>query len=354
VSESDAQESNGKPRNAWTDKKWLSIELQTSREGSVTQIDQSTLPGFDEVSVRHPRVSAKLGQAEFSRAPLAGKLRIVRHKVSDLHPWPGFEEARRPLAPEKLRAMTEAGEAVFDEPILVTPSGTILDGHARWVLARQQGIEKMDCIEHTFSTEEEALRFFLQRHTARSDALMPFSRVALALELKPVLREQARENQQTRNGGPLPSKLTQGRPINVRQEISSLAQVSAGNVTKVVQILNSACPELLAGLYQGEASIHRAHQWSKLNPRQQQDALFEWICRNDIRTTIRRIIAGHRKNGVASLTPTEVIRHLARATHSDIEHIEVHVFKHDGMHLAVSEGLLKSLGIKPPGMATPS
>jgi len=80
--------------------------------------------------------------------------------------------------------MEQRGDAVFDEPLLVSNTGTILDGYSRWTLARQQGRSHILCVEYAFTTEDEAFRFLIQRQLARHDPLNAFSRVALALELE--------------------------------------------------------------------------------------------------------------------------------------------------------------------------
>ena len=318
--------------------------LLSNAEDPAEHVSQGLLPGFGKERERQPFSPSTPRPS--GRGDTPARPRLVRRKVSDLHPWPGFEDVRKPLAPQKLYVMAESGEAAFREPILVTPNGTVLDGYARWTLARQQGRETMECIEHTFPTEEDALRFFLQRHTSHSDSLTPFSRVVLAMELKELIRERARENQRTRSGSQLPSKLTQGGAINVRQEIARLAGVSAGNVTKVEQTLTSACPGLLVALHQGDVSIHRAHQWSKLSPSAQQKALLEWHGQKDIRTTIRRMVSRHKSLPIAPLTAAQFIRGLAAASDEDLGRIELHVIKHPGKRLIASEELVFSLHIE--------
>jgi hypothetical protein len=281
------------------------------------------------------------GETDAATAP-----HFVRRNVRDLRPWPGFEDVRRPLAAQKLFAMAESGEAVFREPILVTQGGIILDGHARWVLAQQQRRETIECIEHTFRTEVDELQFLLLRHTSHAGSLTPFSRIVLARDLMPVFRVRARENQRTRVGGQLQSTLTQGEPFNVRQEIANLAQVSVGNVTKVAQILDSAIPELIDALREGEISIHRANIWSKLASRAQRSAIFEWGSQRDVRKTIRRMVSKHVSNAAAPLTAAQIIRSLAKATDDDLGNIGVSIIKQQGRHLVVTNDLVASLQVE--------
>lgn len=73
-------------------------------------------------------------------------------------------------------------------------NGIIIDGYARWELARRQGRQTIPCLEYDL-TDEEALRWLIQSHRP-SRGLNSYSRVLLALDLEPRLQERARANQQ--------------------------------------------------------------------------------------------------------------------------------------------------------------
>ena len=65
--------------------------------------------------------------------------------------------------------------ALWQEPLVVTADGTILDGHARWVIATRQNRSEVSCIECDL-TEPEALYFILDRRREAS-GLNPYCRV---------------------------------------------------------------------------------------------------------------------------------------------------------------------------------
>ena len=148
---------------------------------------------------------------------------------------------------------------MFREPLLITLDRTILDGYARWKLARQRGRLTLPCIEYDLP-EAEALYWLLQKHR-RSNGLNAFSRILLALELEPWLKEQARSNQRAGGQNRGSSKLTEAEKLDVRSKIAAAAGVSAGNVSKVKQLVMHALPALLQALREGEVSIHRASVW---------------------------------------------------------------------------------------------
>lgn len=159
---------------------------------------------------------------------------------------------------------------MFREPLLITQDRTILDGYARWKLARQRGQLTLHCIKYDLP-EAEALYWLLQKHR-RSSGLNAFSRILLAQELEPWLKEQARSNQRVGGQNRGSSKLTEADKLDVRSRIADAAGASAGNVSKVRQLTMHASPLLLQALREGEVSIHRASVWLR-TPEKQLDHL---------------------------------------------------------------------------------
>jgi len=189
----------------------------------------------------------------------------------------------------------------FREPIVITRNGIIIDGYARWELARRQGRQTILCLEHDL-TDEEALRWLIQSHRP-SRGLNAYSRVLLALDLEPCLQERARANQQAGGQSKYPSHLTEAHRMDVRSKIASIAGVSTGNVTKVKQLRETAHPRVELAVRTGEISIHKGWQWSRLSPQQQSRHLEEHQSRKGTNQTSRRLIQRH----VARLSPTQLI-----------------------------------------------
>jgi len=154
---------------------------------------------------------------------------------------------------------------------LITRENLIVDGYARWLIARRQQRATLLCIECPL-TEQEALQRILQTHH-RQEWLNAFCRVQLALDLEPWLRERALANQIAGGKKKALSKLTEAEKHNCREEISKFSGESGTNVDKVKQILGTAIPQLIAAARSGEVSINHAGKLSKLNRDQQQAAL---------------------------------------------------------------------------------
>jgi hypothetical protein len=225
--------------------------------------------------------------------------RLVTYRLDELHPHPNYVRHRCSVSAAQLSALAALGDLAFREPIVITRGRTIIDGYARWQLARRQAFTTILCIEFDL-TDEESLRWLIQSHRP-SRGLNAFCRIQLALDLEPFLQEQARANQ--RAGGKDKSSLTEAKALDVRSEVAASAGVSTGNVTKVRQLRRTADPTVERSLRAGQISIHRAWRWSRLSHRLQLRALEEYQSRKDTNQTSRRLIQKH----VAKLSPTQLI-----------------------------------------------
>jgi ParB-like chromosome segregation protein Spo0J len=193
------------------------------------------------------------------------------------------------------------GARPFSQPISITRCGVIIDGYARYELARRQGRQTILCLEYDLD-EQEALRWLIQNHLP-SKGLNGFSRSLLALDLEQPLQEAARANQQEGGRNKGSSKLTEAQAVDVRSETAATACVSSGNVTKAKQVLKSADPMIQQAVKSGEISVHKAWQWSRLSPQEQLKNLEELRSRKGTNQTSRRLIQKH----VERMLPTRLI-----------------------------------------------
>lgn len=269
--------------------------------------------------------------------------RLVSRWVVELHPWARYEEVLGPIPARKLHEMALRGDRLYAEPILVTGDGLILDGYARWTLACSQDRGELSCLEYSFATEGDAVRFLLEKQLAHREPRNLFTRVLLALETEPYLREQARQRQIGGGRREASSELTRAQAIDVRQEIASLANVSTGSVTKVKQTLERAFPELLMALRAGEVSIHRAHSWRHAPPAVQRRSLEQHRDRHDIQISIRQILAKHHsKSGEPELTLARLAQ-LLEQSGSAVQDAQVIVLDRSGNSVFITKDLHAAL-----------
>jgi hypothetical protein len=170
-------------------------------------------------------------------------------------------------------------------------------------------------------SEEAALEIVIQRHRA-ADGLNAYARILLALRLEPYLRKEIAASGETIIGRGRPSSnLTKREARDVRQDIARIAGVSTGNVTKVKQVLDAVIPAIREGLLRGDVRIHRAWQWRTLSKQAQRDALWAYLNRRGLTSTIRQLVKRHATAPPAAppnaIAPT-ILRGLATCELADL------------------------------------
>jgi hypothetical protein len=198
------------------------------------------------------------------------------------------------------------GELAFVCPLVVTRDHEIIDGYARWELAKRQNRSIVSCLECDL-TKELALKFLIQLHKP-SDGLNDFRRIELALDLEPYLRDKALFNQQEGGRNKGLSILTKAQRINVREEIARVARVAPANVDKVKCILANACSPLKESVRSGEVSINLADKWSHEPEANQQDRLRIYRIERGIGRKVGTLVAMARASVSAAIPDDKVIR----------------------------------------------
>lgn len=225
---------------------------------------------------------------------------------------------------------------------MVTRQGTIIDGRARVEMARLQGRTTLPCLEYDL-TDSQALEKLIQMHR-RSTGVNDFSRILLALDLEPELKEKARQNQSLGGHRKGSSNLTTAPRLDVRSEIARIAGVSVGNVTKVKQILTGAHSDVIRALRERELSIHRAWSWCKRSSEDQKNLLWELHSSKGIRKVIRELISMHQlPSQTAPATPLELTELQHALNSGKLDSIRVIPVKAPGKAILVTEELLQSL-----------
>jgi len=212
---------------------------------------------------------------------------LVERATETLCPHRTYQRLSKPtLARRVARVAAQLGP--IREPLLTTAAGIIIDGYARWQVARDRHQATLPCIEQAL-TEEEALMEVIRHHRG-SSGLNAFCRIVLALQLEPFLKGPDLQPQTTS------SNLTNLRRRDVRPELAKIAGVSTGNVSKVKQLLQTVVPEVHEALMCGEIRIHRAFQWHKLSKEDQLDSLTRLLINGPIRKKLRVLVRAHRQN----------------------------------------------------------
>lgn len=227
--------------------------------------------------------------------------RLANRRLDELQAHPSYVRHQLSVSASQVSALVELGSLAFQQPIVISRDGIVVDGYARWELARRQGKQTILCLEYEL-TEEEALQWLIQSHRPLR-GLNSYCRARLALDLALPLKQAGQLNQ--RHGGQHKgsSKLTEAQKVDVRAKTAITAGISSGNIAKVGQICASGHPNVQEALRSGEIKIHRAWQWSRLSPQKQLAKLDDYQSQKGTDQTIRRLIQKH----VERLTPSKLI-----------------------------------------------
>jgi hypothetical protein len=291
--------------------------------------------------------------AEFALNTEPRAYRFVMFPVSELGPHPSYARHNLSVPTFKLAALEEQGEFAFSRPLLITQDKFIIDGYARWELAKRKGRSRVPCAECDL-TSEEALEEMIREHR-RSQGLNDFIRIELALDLESHFKDKAVLNQQT--GGRLKglSKLTGAEKVNSRTEVARVAEVSLGNVHKVKYILEHACSPLKEAARTREISINLADKWSHEPEAERREYLRLLRIERGLRRKARHLVAAELARTAPSKPDEHVIRlsdfvtlasqlaTIAPERSKEFESIEVKLLDGPDCAIYVTEGLIRAL-----------
>jgi hypothetical protein len=270
--------------------------------------------------------------------------RLTVRFAEQLRIHPALEELD---LPELVREINEAAlleDRSIAEPILVTTDGIILGGFGRWRLALLKGIREVPCVEYAIG-EDDAIQFILN-HCKPQQGWNAFVRIQLALSLEPAFQRRALDHMRAGGKYKGSSKLTEPERLDVRSEIAAAAGASVGNVTKVKQLLATACGELQDALRNGELRIHRAWRWRDISAENQRRALMAYRGEKGVKNTIRRLVSRHKPKNPVSLEGLElagIARRLSRLQSPQLNSVVVAVVNVPGKAVFVTEELLRLL-----------
>jgi site-specific DNA-methyltransferase (adenine-specific) len=149
------------------------------------------------------------------------------------------------------------------EPIIVWPADFndgdyyeefIVDGHNRHSIALKHNLN-YNVVKKEFESRKEVVEWMILNQFGRRN-LSAYQRSLLALKLKPVFEEKAKENQGVRNDICQKSD----RSIDTKKELSKIANVSHDTIAKVQKIEDKAPAVLKDKILKGDISINKGHK----------------------------------------------------------------------------------------------
>ena len=169
-----------------------------------------------------------------------------------------FESLIPPLTAEEFKQLEEncVKEGIRDA--LITWNGILIDGHNRFKIAAKHGLlwnEK----QMEFADRNEAIRWIILNQFGRRN-LSAYDRSVLALKLKPVIAEKAKERQSTHTEQGYQKS---DKAEHTAKELAKVAGVSHDTIHKVEAIEKSGDKRLIEEVRNGDVSINKGYQIAK-------------------------------------------------------------------------------------------
>lgn len=184
----------------------------------------------------------------------------------------------------------------------------LIDGHNRFEISEKHGL-KFDTTERDFSGISEAKEWMITNQFGRRN-LPAFVRAELALKLKPILAERAKENQGLSEGRGIKGLQNSANlieRIDTRQELARRAGVSHDTIHKAEKILSDGNEEVKTMLRSGEMSINQAYQFIQKPHVSNNGGENEWYTPEEYITAARQVMGGIDTDPASSAAANEVV-----------------------------------------------
>ena len=170
-----------------------------------------------------------------------------------------FAELIPPLTEEEYKGLEESLLSEGCRDAIVVWNDTLIDGHNRYRICTEHNIP-FQTVQRDFADRNAAMLWMIHNQLGRRN-LLPYVRSDLALKLKPVIAEMAKEKQ--REAGGAVRQISDKAVIDTKKELAKVAGVSHDTIAKVEKINAVATPEMKAELQSGNMSINQAYQQVK-------------------------------------------------------------------------------------------
>ena len=151
---------------------------------------------------------------------------------------------------------------------LVIWGDTLIDGHNRLSIAQKHGLN-YKTINMDFPDDDAAKKWIIINQFGRRN-LPLYERARLALELKPIIAEKAKEQQLStlKQNTVSQNSVERAKPIDTQKEVAAIAGVSHDTIARVEKIIEH--PEISDKVKSGELSINQGYQMARRNEKVQE------------------------------------------------------------------------------------
>ena len=175
-----------------------------------------------------------------------------------------------PLTDEEYKGLEESILSEGCRDALVLWGEILVDGHNRYSICQKYDIP-FKTIQREFTDRNTAIEWIILNQFGRRN-LPAHERARLALRLKPVIAEKAKENLVTHTEcGYQGCQKSDKAEIDTKKELAKVAGVSHDTIAKVERIEEDAPAPVVQASRKGEISVNSAYQVTKLEPEQQEE-----------------------------------------------------------------------------------
>lgn len=167
-----------------------------------------------------------------------------------------FKNLIPPLTADEHRGLEESILAEGCRDSLIVWHGILVDGHNRYEICEKYGLPYA-ITETDFASRDAVIEWIIKNQFSRRN-LPLYERARLALRLKPVIAERAKE-QQVRTAENRVCQISDEQAIDTKKELAKAAGVSHDTIAKVEKIEANASEETKEALRRGEMSINQAY-----------------------------------------------------------------------------------------------
>lgn len=196
---------------------------------------------------------------------------IIFNNHMDIKVRQDFKSLIPPLTSEEYEGLEQSIIKEGCRDAVVLWQDIIIDGHNRYDICTKHCIEFKTTFKD-FNNERDVKEWMILNQFGRRN-ISAYDRSKLALQLKPIIAEKAKENQKIYGGNQYEraglQKSAKVQPIDTRAELAKQAGVSHDTIHKVEVIEQKATPEIKEKLQRQEISINKAFQDIKKEEKQE-------------------------------------------------------------------------------------
>lgn len=180
-----------------------------------------------------------------------------------------FQSLIPPLTFEEKKMLEESILNEGCRDAIVLWGDTIIDGHNRYEICTKHEIP-FETVNREFESRNEVIEWIIKNQFGRRNLPM-HERARLALRLKPVVAEKAKEQQIRKPTDFVSQNSVKQKPIDTQKEIAKAAGVSHDTIAKVEKIEESAPAPVVQASRKGDISVNAAYQVTKMMQEEQEE-----------------------------------------------------------------------------------